>query len=543
VLLAFLLACAPSVTGDPAPNGPDAPDLPDTPVDTPVDPASAPLAPPVLPRLTTRQLRNALDDLLGAPLPSPPLQVDTDPFLFTHVGAVTDPYSELGVQQLEEAANTVAAAVFADPARRAALVGCAPASPGDACAAAFLDRFGRRAWRRPLTAEERARYLDLSLTLADGDPWTGLQAAVTGLLQAPDFVYRVEQGEPDPADPTRRRYTGWEMASRLSFLLWDTLPDEALLDAAGTLTTREGVEDAARRLLADPRARRAMQAFFDEYLDLASIPSIHRDPTLYPTFTPALAAAMATELRLLADELTWRSDGDLLDLFSTRRTFVNDVLAAHYGVTAPGASAVAFVPAELPADGPRSGLLTRAGLLTLNAHEASTSPTLRGKFLRERVLCSTVPAPPPDVNTQLVSDPTVGGTLREQLARHREDPSCATCHDFIDPPGLVFEGFDAAGAIRALENGAPVDTTGDLDGVALRDAAELSALLADDARVGRCLVRQVFRFAHGRLDGVDDRPAIDDLEAAFTRSDHRLKALLLALVTHDSFRLTAGGAP
>ncbi|MBK8939861.1 MAG: DUF1592 domain-containing protein [Polyangiaceae bacterium] len=516
-------------------------DIGDSDETTPEPQGEATLEAPVLPRLTEAQYRNALVHLFGDALPATPVQPDTNPFLFTSIGATTDPLSEIGVQQLEEAADAVVHAVFDDPARRAALVGCEPTSPGDPCTSGFLEVFGRRAFRRPLAASEVTRWVDVASTLSGGDPWVGLAAAVRGMLQAPSFVYRVELGEPDPDEPTRLRYTGFEMASRLSFVLWNGPPDEELLDAAdrGDLDEAAGVEAQASRLLDDPRARVAIMEFFDQYLDLGRLEGVTRDAELYPTFSESLAEAMRAEARLIVDDLVFRRDVDVRQLFSTRRTFVNDELAAHYGVDAPGSSAITFVPVELPADGPRAGLLTLGAFLTMNAHEATTSPTLRGKYLRERVLCAEVPPPPPDVDTEIELNPEEPKTLREVLDQHRTNPACAGCHSLLDPPGFLFEGFDAIGRVRSEDNGYPVDTSGELDGEDLADARDLAEVLANDERVGACLTKQLFRHAMGRLDVETESPALDRVHDRFADSGFRFRELLLALVTNDSFRFVA----
>ncbi|NUP11837.1 MAG: DUF1592 domain-containing protein [Polyangiaceae bacterium] len=501
----------------------------------------ASLEAPVLPRLTETQYRNALIHLFGKALPETPVQPDTNPFLFTSIGATTDPLSELGVQQLEEAADAITHLVFDDPGRRAALVACEPSAPGDACVEEFLRTFGRRAFRRALSEDELARWVGVSVDLSGGDAWTGVRTAVSGILQAPSFVYRIELGVPDAGDPTRLRFTGYEMASRLAFLLWDGPPDDALLDAAerGDLDDPEGIEEEAARLLDDPRARVAVQSFFEQYLDLGRLDGITKDPELYPDFTPSLADAMRTEAKLLVDDLVFRRDVDVRTLFSTRRTFVNDELAALYGIDAEGATPVAFVPVELPSDGKRAGLLTLGAFLAMNAHEATTSPTLRGKYLRERVLCTEVPPPPPDVDTEIDPNPTEPKTLRERLEQHRENPACAGCHALIDPPGFLFENFDAVGAYRTEDSGYPIDATGNLDGVELDDARQLADVLASDERVGHCIVKQLFRHSQGRLDADGEEPALDSIHERFELSGFRFRDLVIALVSNDSFRFVA----
>lgn len=494
---------------------------------------------PVFPRLTFQQYRNAIDQLLGPDLPKPPLEPDTNPYLFFTIGAASTFISELGVQQYEEAGDAIARAVFTDPARRDPLVGCVPTAPGDACVQGFLGTFGRRAYRRPLTPDELARWTAVSTNLAAGDPWLGLQHAVAGILQSVHFLYRVELGEPDPNDGTRLRYTNYEMASRLSFLLWNAPPDDALLAAAeaGDLVTEAGILAEAERLLADPRARLAIQDFFAQFLDLGRLDGLTRDVALYPQWTPTMAESMRTEIQLLIDDLVFRNDDDVRQIFSTRRTFVNAELANLYGITAEGASPITFVPTELPKDGPRAGILTLGGFLAMNAHETLTSPTLRGKYVRERVLCEIVPPPPGDVDTNLDEGQEMDAkTLREKLEQHREDPLCAGCHAFIDPPGFLFENFDSIGAFRTEDNGWPIDASGDLDGKPLANARELADRLTDDPRVGKCMVTQLYRHATGRLNQLVEKPGLDDLIERFDKSGHRFRQLLLDLAVSEAFR-------
>jgi len=495
-------------------------------------------APAVLPRLTALQYRNSLEALLGEGLPVVAVEPDTNPYLFFSIGATSTTLSEFGVQMYEEAAESVSAAVFEDETRRVDLVGCTPSAPGDACVEAFIASFGRRAFRRPLSGVEQARWLGAATDLADGDPWLGVQMAVAGMLQSPYFLYRVELGEPDPDDASRLRYTSFDMASRMSFLLWNTTPDDALLDAAeaGELLDDEGLVAHAERLVEDPRARGAAQDFFAQYFDLGRLDGVTRDPSVYPLFSDTLPEAMRNEAMLLVDDFVFRRDADIRGLYSTRTTFVNDGLAALYGLEAPGATSVAFVPVELPEDGPRAGMLTFSAFLTMNAHETENSPTLRGKYVRERVLCQPVPPPPDDVDTSIPADTGEGKTLRERLEAHRENPECAACHAFIDPPGFLFENFDPVGSYRTLDNGYPIDASGDLDGEALADARGLADLLGQDSRVGQCIVTQLFRHSTGRLEEASELAALVDLDAQFEARGYRFRELLTMLVAHPSFR-------
>lgn len=491
--------------------------------------------PAVLPRLTSEQYRNALLDVFGDPLPPTPVEADTNPYLFTNIGATTTTISETGVQQYTDNAFYIVDNVI--PRRLRDMFGCYPESVGDACIIMSIEQFGRRLYRRPLTGEERNRWLVVANVLADGDPIHGLRLAMAGMMQSPSFLYRVELGVPSD-NPGWSRYDDWEMATRLSILFWNTIPDDELLEAAqrGELSTPEGVREQALRLLEHERARPAVQSFFAQYLDLGRIDDIERDNIRYPQWNESMAESMRHEVELLVDDLVFGRDADVRELFSTQRTFVNAPLANVYGIEAPGATNTEFVLATLPPE--RAGVLTMGAFLAMNAHQTETSPTLRGKYLRERVLCQSVPAPPDDVNLDLSAQPGMPATLRERLDEHRENPQCAGCHAFIDPPGFLFESFDSIGRFRTEEPGGPVDTTGELDGIPLNGARDLAEVLRDDERVAACLVRQLFRHASGRLETQSEARSLRSVEEAFAASGYRFQELLLELATSDAFRLT-----
>jgi hypothetical protein len=517
----------------------------DVPVVVDAPPAIGPFAPTPasMKRLTLRQYRNSVRDLLGQSVRVPTdLEVDTPLYGFSTIGAAQLSVSPRAAEQFEAAALDVAHQVFASSAMRAALVGCTPATAGDACVQRFVTTFGRKAWRRPLTTEERARWMSVVSTVTPlfNDVWAGLEYAVAGMLQSPHFLYRVELGEPDPMNASRRRYTAWEMAERLSYFVWNTTPDDALLTAAetGTLYTVDGLQAQARRLLASPRARESIGNFFTEHLKLDRLDTVTRDPTVYPLMSPTLPGAMRTEVLKMLEDIVFTRDVDVREMFDTRSTFVNDELARLYSLpfSAPAGPAGAFASLTLPTTGPRGGVLTTAGFLTLNAHATETSPTLRGRFIRQYLLCQDIPPPPPNVTTTLPPPTTMPRTLRQRLEEHRVNPTCAGCHALMDPIGFGLEHFDSLGQYRTTDHGLPVDASGEIDGMRFRNARELGAILRGHPRSGACLTRQVYRYATSHVDSDGEAVVLRDLAEAFTQGGHHFQSLVVGVVTSDGFR-------
>ena len=337
--------------------------------------------------------------------------------------------------------------------------------------------------------EELDRYLALARTLGDEveDVLAGVTAA---LLQSPNFLYRSEIGVPDPTDPGRRLLTSFELAARLSYFLWAAPPDEALLDAAesGALATDAGLEAQTRRLLASPRARSTMAEFFVELFRLRRLDRINESRTKYRQYTPTLGASMRGETLRLIEAIAFDPGRDFREIFSARFTYLNPELARLYGLpTPPLARPTDYVRVELPPQQGRAGVLGHGSFLTIFAHATTSSPTKRGKFIRESLLCQAVPPPPPDVATRLPKDEEgkPARTTRQKLEAHRKDARCNGCHKAMDPLGLAFEGFDGIGAARQREAGLPIDTSGELDGVSFGDPGQLGALLSKSAKTGR----------------------------------------------------------
>jgi Protein of unknown function (DUF1588)/Protein of unknown function (DUF1592)/Protein of unknown function (DUF1595)/Protein of unknown function (DUF1585)/Protein of unknown function (DUF1587) len=506
---------------------------------------TAPFAPsaPALPRLTTAQYQNVIRDLFGPSIKVPELEPDQRPYSFSIIGASTTTVSEHGVDLYSQAAFGIAKAVFADTALRQTVVGCSPASPlDDACLTQFINQFGLRAWRRPVSADELTRYQALAGTIGRTDPWLALQYVTAAMLQSPTFLYRVELGETDASKPGWLHYTGYEMASRLSFLLRNSFPDVDLFAAAarGELVSKDGVVAQATRLLNDSGPTETMiSALYSEYLDLPLLDAVKFPDVMDPNHT--LAASMRSEVLEIVNRIALRESGDMRTLFNTKNVAVNQDLASLYGLTPT--TSTTLTPAELSADGPRAGILTTGALLTLNNRPNRTSPTIRGLFIRQRLLCGTVPPPPPGIPPITETDAGPPKTIREKLEQHRSNPTCAACHQFMDPIGLGMEDFDQYGRNRrTYDTGQAVDSGGDVDGTTFTGAKQLGQLLSQDPRVTACLVKQLYRYGSARLEGEGEAATLEGLDTAFAAQGYQLRPLLLELVGSDGFRFTVEGA-
>lgn len=516
----WLLAC---VTADPVPDRGATPEIE--------------AAAPVLKRLTQRQYANSVHDLLGASVVVPTdLEPDDASGGLLLLGGTVNSLSALGVEQYEGAAFDVAAQVMADPALRAARVACDTAEAD--CRASTLEALAHRAWRRPVTAEERARLVAVAdtaaATLGSGD--SGLEYGIAAVLQSPNFLYRVELGEADPDHPGERRYTSVEMASRLAYFLWNTTPDDTLLadGEAGDLVTDAGLRAEVDRMLADDRAREGIRAFFDDMLTLYKLDELSKDPATYVHAGSTVGPSAREETLELAEWLTLDEDADYRDLYTTTTTFLDPKLATIYAVAAP--SLDGFARTELPADGGRRGFLGQVSFLALQAHPTSTSPTRRGKFIREVLLCTALAPPPAGLNTSIPEPSADEPTMRDRLEQHMADPSCAGCHQMTDPIGLGFENFDGLGDWRTTENGAPIDASGDLDGVAFSNAWELAQAVHDNARLGPCLTRTLYQYATAHAATEGESGLIDWHADGFATNGYRVQWLVQDIVASPGFR-------
>jgi hypothetical protein len=494
-------------------------------------------------RLTHSQYNNTIRDLLKDNS-DPASQFPPEDF----VNGFKNQYQALSVSPiLAEAYSRAAERLAANAFRRGdsrGLIPCKPASENDAaCRNKFITAFGRRAFRRPLEPQEIA--LHEAIFKSEKTFLGGAQAVIETMLQSPAFLFWLEE-TPNP------KWQAYAKASRLSYFLWDTMPDDALLASAGRgeLDSAEGMDRIARKMLEDPKARDGVDEFVSEWLRFDRVLNASRERRLYPLFGRELAKSMTEEARRFIGDLVW-SGRNFMDVFTAKYSFINSDLAAVYKVPPPARD---YQRVEFPAESERAGLLGQTLFLTLSSKPDDTAPTGRGLFVREQFLCQQVPPPPPGVDTNLPPvEESKPVTNRERMSMHANNATCATCHKLIDPIGFGFEKFDAIGMRRekqkllfypnltgvAARRAQPktveleLDTKGTVAGIADSDFSspkDLGEILAKTPQCQECIVKQVFRYMSGRLDTPADRPAISRALKAFRESGYQFKELMVALV-------------
>jgi hypothetical protein len=496
---------------------------------------------PEMRRLTEAQYRNIIADIFGANII---VSGRFDPLGraggLSAISASSAAVTPAAFEHYDDLARSIAAQVT-NPKNRDFLVGCKPASAtasDRACASAFLTKVGRLLFRRPLTAAELQRSLDVAerSVKSAGGFYEGLSYALAALLEAPAFLFITDRVEKAPGDGALR-LTAYSKASRISFLLWNSAPDTVLLDAAeqGELESERGLSRQVDRLLASAKLKAGARAFFTDMLSLDDFDTLSKDPVLYPAFTlAAVNDARESTLRTITDQLIDRH-GDYRDLFTTRKVYLTGMLGMVYRL--PVAVPDGWVGDDLDKDDPRAGLLAEVGFLALHAHPGRSSATLRGRAVRELILCQKVPDPPGDVNFALVQDTGNPNfkTARQRLDAHRSNPTCAGCHRIMDPIGLAMENFDGAGQFRQSENGAPIDTSGEINGKTFQGTAGLAATLHDDPAAASCLVSRAYQYATGRLIGKDEREWMSYLQKSFAEDGYRFPELLRRIATSKAF--------
>lgn len=457
--------------------------------------------------------------------------------------------SASGIEQYELRAREISAQVLAE-GRRGQVLGCAPKSADAfdvACATQFYEKYGRLLYRRPLSPREMTSVLAVA-EAATGQSrsfYTGLEAGLSRLLASPKFIFRVEAAEADPQNPGAERLDAYSLASRISFLLWDAPPDAELLDAAarGDLYDRAKLEAQVDRLIASPRFEQGVRSFFSDMFGYEHFAGLTKDQAIYPKYNSGLAKdAQEQALRTIVDLLVTQK-GDYRDLFTTKKTFINRSLGALYKVAVPEAGmGDGWAPYTFAASDPRAGILTLPGFLMLDpTHEGRSSPTIRGKAVRELFLCQQIPQPPANVDFSAVQNTAdlMHKTARERLTIHVEDATCAGCHKLTDPIGLSMEHYDAVGAFRARENGAAIDASGAFEGKPYTDVIGLQTLLRDNPTVPACLVQRTFEYGVGRPATPSEQAWLEYAAERFAGDKYQVPALMRRIATSPAFRSVA----
>lgn len=502
------------------------------------------IAPTPLRRLTRFEYTNSVRDLLNvdaaaaADLPADEVTngFDNNSAILTVSALHAEKYI-LVSESLAKAAVQNLAALTAS---------CDTATKGEeACALEFAKSFGRRAYRRTTTAaDEQSLMAAFTAGRTGADFSRGIEVMIRAALQSPHFIYRLETTTPADAAAKLVPLSQFELATRLSYLIWASVPDDALLDAAASnaLATPAAVAAKAREMLASPKAKGAIANFFNQWASTTRLGIVTKNTALFPNFSTDLRDAMARELPAFVDYVLFTGDHKLSTFLTANVAFVNQPLAQLYGVTlpTPGGSATQMV--TLPASQGRSGLLTQAGFLSVQGHPDQTSPVLRGKFVRSMLLCDP-PSPPPDNVDISVPEVDEGATARVRFNAHLEaGNTCNGCHVLMDPIGFAFEKFDAMGQYRETENGQMIDVSGEifdaLDpalGGAFVGVQEMAQKLANSDQVRDCVATQWFRYASGRREVQPDACSLGTLQASFGTSEGDLVELIVGITQTDAF--------
>ncbi|HTJ64210.1 MAG TPA: DUF1592 domain-containing protein [Alphaproteobacteria bacterium] len=509
----------------------------------PKDDAPATKGGPIsLRRLTEPEYRQIIADVFGTTIKVPGrFEPDIRDNGLIAVGTSRESVAGTGFEQYDLTARGIAAQVV-DDAHRATLIPCTPAKAtdrDDACASQFIARTGRLLFRRPLTQQElQTNVKDAGESAAKLKSfYGGLELSVAAMLVSPQFLFRQEVSQPDPDNAGQRRLDPYSTASRLSFFLWDSTPDTELLDAAanGDLNTDKGIARQVDRMVKSPRLASGVRAYFSDMLGFDGFASLAKDPQIYPKYSSQVAAdAQEQTLRTLTDLLV-TNNGDYRDIFTTRKTYLTRLLGSVYQV--PVTTSTGWEPHEYAEGDPRAGILMEISFVALHSHPGRSSPTIRGKALREVFLCQKVPDPPGNVNFALVQDTKNPAfhTARARLEAHRTQATCQGCHKIMDPAGLAMENFDSAGGFRATENGTPIDTSGDIDGVKFGDVIGFTKAVRDNPSVPSCLVTRLYSFGTGRPATKDEAEWLSYQGKQFAASGYKVPELMRRIASSKAF--------
>ncbi len=506
----------------------------------------------VMRRLTGEQYKNIMTDVFGPTIDfggrfEPDMR--TDGLLAigsSHVGVTA-----AGMEQYDAMSRTIARQIV-DPAHRDLMLSCKPKdvkAADDACVRQVMGEVGLLLYRRPLTGGELDAFVTAArlATEKTQDFYTGLSLSLASMMSSPKFLFRAETATPVRGKRGEYQLDAYSTASRLSFFLWNSGPDATLMQAAqkGELSSPKGIAKQVDRMLASPRVEAGVRAFFTDFLGFDEFENVTKDTALFPKFsTQAASDAQEQTLRTIVD-VVLTNKGDYRDIFTTRKTFLTKELGAIYQVPVvsylPNGSPDAWQPYEFSADDHRAGIMTHMSFTALHSPSGRGSAVLRGKAVREVLLCQKVPAPPGDVNFDLINDTTNYRTARDRLAAHTREPMCAGCHKITDPMGLALENFDAAGAWRTTEGGVTLDASGVVDGKKFTGPADLGKVLASMPAATACVTNRMLGYALGRAP---DREQIASLEKSFATTGYRIPALMRLIATSESFtRVKPEAAP
>jgi hypothetical protein len=490
-------------------------------------------------RITEGQYRHTIADVLGPEIKiNARFEPERREERLLALGSAQLSLTSSGFEQYFALASSISDQVLGEK-QRTSSVPCKPRNPtqaDDVCARQFIERYGERLFRRPLTKSETLARLKTASMGAkqSGDFYGGLKLALTSFLVAPEFLFRVETAEPDPANRAQYRLDAYTKAARLSFLVWDSAPDQELLAAArsGAIHTEAGLKQQLTRLTSSPRFEDGVRAFFTDMFQLDGFENLVKDPTIYPKFNQAVSDSAKQQTLKTVIDLLVRKARDYRDLFTSNETFINRPLASVYRT--PFASSGDWAPYTFPQGSERSGILTQVSFLSLFAHPGSSSPTKRGIKVHEIFMCEPTPDPPANVDFSRVQA-SAKGTIRGRLLDHMNSPGCAGCHRRTDPPGLALEHFDGLGELRTMENGTKIDVTADLYGEKFEGAQGLGKFLHNDPRVPACLVSNVYAYGVGRKTDYRDEDYLSDQTKAFASNRYRLPDLMVQIASSPEF--------
>jgi hypothetical protein len=414
-----------------------------------------------------------------------------------------------------------------------------------ACAKTIAETFTPKAWRRALVPGEADGLVALFTGIRVGNNFaTSVAAMLEAIFQSPEFLYRPEFGVAVAGRTDVKQPTSDEMASRLSFLFWGSMPDDALRAsaAAGELSNPTGIRTQAQRLLADPKARDVVRFFFDKLLPIESLAQLERDKTLFPSFSGKIGSLLRTETQTFLENEIFGGPGTWPGVFTAKYTYVNQELATFYGLT--GVTGETFQKVALDPSTHRGGLLTQAGVLAGPIHTNNSNPVVRGSFVVQKLMCQNIPKPTGEIAAKVTPpDPNSAATARQRFTTHSSDPVCRGCHVNMDPMGFALENFDPIGKWRDQENGTTIDASGDASILGkFNGALEMQALMATSEQAQNCFASQWMNFGYGRTLTDAEACGVESVRNKFKESSYNVQELLLALTQSDAF-LTLPAVP